>query len=864
MANATEWAPDADQTLVRATIELFKGTSSTSMTVASSGTFTFLTQTYLYFDESQWILLVDNANPDNWMAGQVTSYNPLTGSTVFVSKVSHGSGTISDWLVYLSGAWIDNPWNGGTVTNAVQINNTLGVTGVSTLARINSSGPITSTAGEINLNTRTDLADADATLTAAQIFGGTLYIAPTAPRILTLPTAANIIAFMTGYVVGSNFEFTIVNDSLSTITIAGNTGVIQVGKTLIQEGSVTFKVAVDSPTIVSVINTSTSVFTPRQGNIDTSTVTSSAVDITLTNLSTGLQAVTMTAEGKSVILPDATTLNVSAPTFVIKNAGYFPFAVRNSAESILTVVASGGEAALSLADNTITAGNWSVGGTKIENALITFSSTLTSSYGADAVYNMFLDMGNGQTIHFTKIATNGLAVFLVDSATNTVGSPSTITVTASTVPKAVFKTAADSFIVFYGDATNNLRASVGVIVGTSIVVGIAAATGVITDIAIENGQTMPKIAQLDTNLFLIAYATADGAGVTAVMGCQVSAVTTITFGAAANINAAATNVASSPVVFSLTTLTALVLYKLGVAAPYAGMAVVISVTNANPPVCSVGSPLAHLTSSHGTTTMCNMLSATECVVADDSNTAGAVDAAVLTVSGTTVTAGGTTALDTGTGNTLGYNSNSATRFNPHIAILSSTSFLFWCIDSANQSRVLVASAVAGAITAGAKVTGSFCVSAGSGIGNMLYIGTTEFIGLMTLTTAASTNYVVIAHKITGSDISMGKVLELKGFDGSFNFTNFISCRMSNGIYALGITSTNPLGGDFGIYFFKTDGNTIVPLGLIAEYASGLRGSTPKYLANTGNRLITLAATQAIKAPATAVQLRVTNIETVGV
>lgn len=864
MANATEWTPGADQTLVRAMVDLLKGTSVTSMTIASSGSFTFLTQTYLYFSKSQWILLVDNNNPDNWMAGQVTSYDPVTGSTVFVSKVSHGSGTKVDWLVYVAGAWIDNPWNGGTVANPVQINSTLGVTGVSTVARVDSSGPITSTAGEINLNTRTDLADADATLTAAQIFGGTLVITPTAPRILTLPTAASIIAFMTGYVTGSHFEFTLVNNALNTVTLAGNTGVVQVGKTLMQDGAATFKVTVDSPTIVSVINTSTSVVTSRQGAIATATIASSAVDITLTNISTGLQVITMTAEGKSVKLPDATTMYKSAPTFVIKNAGYFPFAIRNSAGAILTVISGYGEAALSLADNTTAAGNWSVGGTKVENGLITFSSTLTSSYGADAVYDMFLDMENGQTIHFAKIATNGLAVFLVDSATNTVGTPSTITVTAGTVPKAVFKIAADSFIIFYGDATNNLRASVGVIVGTSVVVGIAAATGVITDIAIENGQTMPKIAQLDSNLFVVTYATANGAGVTAVMGCQVSATTTITFGAAANINVAATNLLGSPIIFTLTTTTALVLYKLGVGAPYAGNAVVISVTNANPPVCTVGTPLAHLTSSHTVTTMCNMLSATECIVADDNNTAGAVNAAVLTVAGMVVTAGGTTALDTGTGNTLGYNSNSATRFNPHIAILSSTSFLFWCIDSADQSRVMACSAVAGAITAGNKVTGSFCVSAASGIGNMLHIGTTEFIGMMALTTAASTNYVVIAHKITGNDISVGKVLELKGFDGSFNYTSFISCRMSNGVYAVGASSANPLGGDFGVYFFKSDGNTIIPLGLISEYATGLRGSTPKYLANSGNRLITLAATQAIKAPAAAVQLRVTNIEVIGV
>ena len=264
MANATEWEPGAEQSLVRAMIELFKGTSSTSLLISDSGSLSFITQPYLYFDEGQWILLIDGANSDNWMAGQVTSYNPITGAVVFSPKVKHGSGTISDWLVYISGAWVDNPWTGGTVTNPSTFNADIEVNAdIAQTGDLAVEGVITSTAGEGNLNSTTTLADANATITAAQLFGGTLVIEPTAARILTLPTAAQIIAYLTGYAVGSKFEFVLVNNTLQTVTLAAGTGIVQLGKTIVQDGSAVFKVVVDSPTIVSIINESTSVAVSR-------------------------------------------------------------------------------------------------------------------------------------------------------------------------------------------------------------------------------------------------------------------------------------------------------------------------------------------------------------------------------------------------------------------------------------------------------------------------------------------------------------------------------------------------------------------------------------------------------------------------
>jgi hypothetical protein len=104
------------------------------------------------------------------------------------------------------------------------------------------TGPVTSTAGDVDLKTNTALADAAATLTAAQLRGGEFTITPTAARILTLDTAANIIANLTGSVDNSNYEITIVNLAAFDVTLATGVGVTIVGRAVINNGSATFRV----------------------------------------------------------------------------------------------------------------------------------------------------------------------------------------------------------------------------------------------------------------------------------------------------------------------------------------------------------------------------------------------------------------------------------------------------------------------------------------------------------------------------------------------------------------------------------------------------------------------------------------------
>ena len=94
---------------------------------------------------------------------------------------------------------------------------------------ITANGPVVSTAGEFNLKVITALADAAATLTAAQLDGGMFTIAATIARILTTDTAVAILAAIPGHVDGTHFEFTIVNTGAGVITLSAGVGVTLVG-----------------------------------------------------------------------------------------------------------------------------------------------------------------------------------------------------------------------------------------------------------------------------------------------------------------------------------------------------------------------------------------------------------------------------------------------------------------------------------------------------------------------------------------------------------------------------------------------------------------------------------------------------------
>ncbi len=125
---------------------------------------------------------------------------------------------------------------------------------------------------------------------------------------------------------------------------------------------------------------------------------SSAADITLTAASNFFQVVTMSAAGKSVLLPDATTLAVGKALFVVKNASTsITLCVRDSASKLLVPLLPAQIAVFYLTDNSSAAGAWAVGN---ESA----ASFLLGDY-----------FGASQTMNATAMNSGGMSIVALSS-----------------------------------------------------------------------------------------------------------------------------------------------------------------------------------------------------------------------------------------------------------------------------------------------------------------------------------------------------------------------------------------------------------------------------------------------------------------
>ena len=507
---------------------------------------------------------------------------------------------------------------------------------------------------------------------------------------------------------------------------------------------------------------------------------------TLTASSAGYQQTQMTAIGQSVTMPDATTLSVGTPRYYIDNSkGGYPVGIRDSAGTLLMGVAAGGTAYVSLESASTAAGVWSITGTNLEPGLITIDNTFSSTYSSTGLLP-FVALDTNKSLHFLAIA-SGFAAVAVDKVTGAVGTPVTVSTTASAAPRAVFKITSTTAIVFYhGGTTGTLIGAVISLSGaTTLAVGTPSSTLTATGVAVDNFVIAPKIAQLDTTLYLVSYATATGAGTTSVAAFQVSGGTTVNLGSAVNI-IAANNCVNSTTTYPLTTLTGFVSYKSGAAAPYTNSGVVVSVTNANPPVCTVGTPasLTGVTSAAATAMASCQLSSTVIMYTDDNNGADAL-ASVWTVSaGTTVTAG-TAVTYEATMAPPTYVADGATRYNPHLFPLSATTALLWYIGT-NVSRCIVLTNTAGTVTKGSILYNSIsrgAVSATNG-GTISPQGITEFIAIQQTGAANAWGKFAKPHLITGTTITEGASQPLDGFSMNGGVSSSTAWRLSSGNYVI--------------------------------------------------------------------------------
>lgn len=85
------------------------GTSASAVMIGT-GTKAFTASTGKIWYPGEALYARDSANPANWMAGEVTSYDPVTGALSLLAKVMGGAGTISAWDIYPAGSLYMRGW----------------------------------------------------------------------------------------------------------------------------------------------------------------------------------------------------------------------------------------------------------------------------------------------------------------------------------------------------------------------------------------------------------------------------------------------------------------------------------------------------------------------------------------------------------------------------------------------------------------------------------------------------------------------------------------------------------------------------------------------------------------------------------
>lgn len=485
-------------------------------------------------------------------------------------------------------------------------------------------------------------------------------------------------------------------------------------------------------------------------------------DTTLTSASPGYQPIAMAALGKSVTMPDATTVTVGSPKFYLNNAsGGYPVGIRNSAGTLLMAIAAGGTAFVSCQDISSAAGVWNITGDNLEPGLITIDNTFSSTYETTR-YLPFVALDSSKSIHFLQLS-SGFAAVAVDNTTRAIGTPVTVSATATMEPRTAFMITSTTAIVFYSTTVDTL---IGVVISlsgaTTLSVGTASSTLSDLNVALEDFSGAPRIAQLAATLYLVSWITASGAGTTSVAAFQVSGGTTTTLGASVNI-IAANNILASNTTYPLTATTGLVIYQSGAAAPYPVSAVVVSVTNANPPVCTVGTPQAGGTRQNiGPVASC-VLSSTKVLITPDTGDTIA-GAQAFTISGTSVSVGAVLTVETvAASSNLAYTGSQlpVTRYNPVLFPLTATTALL-SYGISYISRVAILTESGGTMTSGGILFNSVSTAPANtiGSGRTLPQGTTEFLALVEGLTVSAGGYalVLVPHKISGTTITSGAPL----------------------------------------------------------------------------------------------------------
>lgn len=266
--------------------------------------------------------------------------------------------------------------------------------------------------------------------------------------------------------------------------------------------------------------------------ISTQTTTSGSSNIVLTSSSNTIQHVTMNAVGKYVQLPNATTLTVGGPKFVIANKGtQYPIGIRNNAGTLLGAIDPGETVSCWLTNIGTAAGVWSIDG-NYRQMFVTIDAPVSTNDAPYYPYGGYIsaNLDDNKSIH----CIGSTKVVAVDNSTNAIGTP----VSVGGTTRGVFRVSATTAIVFYDN--NSISSSfvysarvVTLSDSTTLTLGTAtnsAATSALMGIH-ETGWTCPEITQLSATSFIMGGSGWQGtvSNVPTVVGVTVSG-TTVTFG----------------------------------------------------------------------------------------------------------------------------------------------------------------------------------------------------------------------------------------------------------------------------------------------------------------------------------------------
>jgi hypothetical protein len=293
------------------------------------------------------------------------------------------------------------------------------------------------------------------------------------------------------------------------------------------------------------------------------TNTTSAVDITLTNTSTQVQYVAMTAVDKFVILPNATTLGDLSPVFTVINTGQYPFHIKDNAGNIIYYnLIANQTLTVTLVDNATANGVWAT-----ENGLLQLGVGLPQISSITAIYESNKEpvvamLSATQALVFFQPTTTSLSVVLATISGTTVTYGTAVSVAASgvgeTIMRALAFNATTGIICYLTTGTVNWVLRAVTVSGSTVTVGAA------TNLTSSNGAlTLASgyMAMLDSTTGFVGYATS--AGTTLARAFTVSG-TTITLGTAVTLSSvsaefySATQIATGKVLVSYTDTT----YKL--------------------------------------------------------------------------------------------------------------------------------------------------------------------------------------------------------------------------------------------------------------------------------------------------------------